>query len=253
MTEIEVTETEARMPEALLTEELIESMSKRAGTELRIEHSVNNEEATRIAVAKFAAGIGDINPLWTDPAHAERSPYGARVAPPSFIIGCFSGIQFGWPGLGSFHSMSRVTFTKPVYVGDTVQATCTYDGFTGPKQSRFADRMVTDLFTNRYTNQDGEQLAEIHWEVVNFERSTAKEKTAAKASLGSGPKLPHEWTPEEIERIEAQVLAEAPRGAELRYVEDVAIGDHVDTLTKGPIGSRTRSRSSSAAAHRFPA
>ena len=227
---------EARMPEALLTDELIASMSKRAGTELRIEHSVNNEEATRIAVAKFAAGIGDINPIWTDAAYAENSPYGARVAPPSFIIGCFSGIQFGWPGLGSFHSMSRVTFVKPVYVGDTVHATCTYDGFTGPKQSRFAERMVTDLFTNRYTNQQDELLAEIHWEVVNFERSTAKEKTAAKASSGSGPKLPHEWTPEELERIEAQVLAESPRGAEHRYIEDLAVGDHVDTLTKGPIG-----------------
>jgi acyl dehydratase len=229
-------EIEARMPEALLTEELIESMRKRAGTQLRIEHSVNNEEATRIAVAKFAAGIGDINPLWVDAAHAESSPYGGRVAPPSFIIGCFSGIQFGWPGLGSFHSMSRVTFAKPVYIGDRVDATCTYDGFTGPKQSRFADQMVTDLFTNRYTNQNGEAVAEIHWEVVNFERSTAKEKTAAKTSSGSGPKLPHEWTPEEIERIEAQVLAESPLGTEHRYVEDVAVGDHVDTLTKGPIG-----------------
>jgi acyl dehydratase len=228
--------TEARMPEALLTEELIASMHKRAGTELRIEHSVNNEEATRIAVAKFAAGIGDINPLWTDAAHAENSPYGARVAPPSFVIGCFSGIQFGWPGLGSFHSMSRVTFVKPVYVGDTVHATCTYDGFTGPKQSRFADRMVTDSFTNRYTNQQHELLAEIHWEVVNFERSTAKEKTAAKTSSGSGPSLPYEWTPEELERVEAQVLAESPRGAEPRYIEDLAVGDHVDTLTKGPIG-----------------
>jgi acyl dehydratase len=231
-----MSKVEARMPEALLTDELIESMSKRAGTLLRIEHSVNNEEATRIAVAKFAAGIGDINPLWTDAAYAESSPYRARVAPPSFIIGCFSGIQFGWPGLGSFHSMSRVTFTKPVYVGDTVQATCTYDGFTGPKQSQFADRMVTDLFTNRYTNQHGEPLAEIHWEVVNFERSTAKEKTSENAASGSGPKLPHEWTPEELERIEAQVLAEAPRGTTNRYIEDVTVGDHVDTLTKGPIG-----------------
>jgi hypothetical protein len=32
------------------------------------------------------------------------------------------------------------------------------------------------------------------------------------------------------------VLAERPRGAEPRYWEDVAVGDHVDTLTKGPIG-----------------
>jgi acyl dehydratase len=231
-----MTRPEARMPEALLTDELMESMGRRAGTELRIEHSTNNEEATRIAVAKFAAGIGDINPLWTDAEYARTSPFGAAVAPPSFFIGCFSGIQFGWPGLGSFHSMSRVTFKRPVYIGDTVSATCTYDGFSGPKPSRFAGRMVTDLFTNRYTNQHGDDLAEIHWEVVNFERAAAKDNTAKARSQGGGPQLPHPWTPEEIARIEAQVLAEQPRGAEPRWFEDVEVGDHVDTLTKGPIG-----------------
>src|SRR5690348_10548771 len=100
-------------------------MSARARRHRRIGHSTHTEDATRIAVAKFAAGIGDINPLWTDAEYAESSPYGARVAPPSFFIGCFSGIQFGWPGLGSFHNLTRVTFRKPVYVGDTVNATCT--------------------------------------------------------------------------------------------------------------------------------
>lgn len=228
--------TEARMPEARLTPELIERMRERAGTQLRIEHSTNNEEATRIAVAKFAAGIGDINPLWTDAEYAEASPYGARVAPPSFIIGCFSGIQFGWPGLGSFHNVSHVTLKRPIYVGDRVDATCTYDGFTGPRPSNFAGDMVTDLFTNRYTDQDGRDLAEIRWEVVNFERATAKEKTAEKSSSGSGPQIPHSWGAEDLERIEAQVLAEQPRGATPRYIEDVQVGDHVDTLTKGPIG-----------------
>jgi acyl dehydratase len=230
------TTPEARMPEARLTPELIERMRARAGTQLRIEHSTNNEEATRIAVAKFTAGIGDVNPLWSDPGHATASPYGAPVAPPSFLIGCFSGIQFGWPGLGSFHNVSHVDLKAPIYVGDTVRATCTYDGFTGPRPSNFAGDMVTDLFTNRYVDQDGRELGEIRWEVVNFERAAAKEKTADKASKGSGPELPHPWKEEELERWDAQVLAERPRGAEPRFWEDVEVGDHADTLTKGPIG-----------------
>jgi len=46
---------------------MVASMRARAGTDLRIDHSIFNEEATRIAVAKFTGGIGDINPLWTDP------------------------------------------------------------------------------------------------------------------------------------------------------------------------------------------
>jgi len=123
-----------------------------------------------------------------------------------------------------------------VYVGDTVKATCTYDGFTGPRPSNFAGDMVTDLFTNRYVDQDGTELAQIHWEVVNFERAVAKDKTAAKTERAEGPVLPHPWTEAELQPIEARVLAEQPRGSDPRWWEDVQEGDHVDTLTKGPIG-----------------
>ena len=112
------------MPEAQLTDEMCESMNARAGTDLRIDHSIFNEEATRIAVAKFVGGIGDINPLWSDADHARSSPWGAPVAPPSFVMGCFSGIQFGWPGLGAFHSASRLRFHRPVYWYDTITSTC---------------------------------------------------------------------------------------------------------------------------------
>ncbi len=56
---------------------------------------MSNELASRIAVTKFAGGVGDINPLWTDQEYPQRSPYGAPVAPPSFVIGCFSSIQYG--------------------------------------------------------------------------------------------------------------------------------------------------------------
>jgi acyl-CoA thioesterase FadM len=65
-------------------------------------------------------------------------------------MGCFSGLQFGWPGLGSFVSSSDLTFHRPAYIGDTVTATCRYEGFDGPKQSSFAAVIVTDRFLNRY-------------------------------------------------------------------------------------------------------
>lgn len=230
--------TEAKMPEAVITEAMIESMRERAGVNLRIEHSVNNEEATRIAVAKFAGGIGDINPLWTDAEKARRSDYGAPVAPPSFVIGCFSGIQFGWPGLGAFHNATQAHFYKPIYWGDTITATCRYDGFTGPRPSKFAGRMVTDQFVNSYLNQHGELVAEIDWQVVNFERASAKSRSKESDSAGSKPELvlPHPWTEEDIRAVEAQVLREEPRSSQNRWWEDVEVGDQIQTLTKGPIG-----------------
>lgn len=230
--------TEARMPEALIDDSMIESMKARAGVNLRIDHSINNEEATRIAVIKFAGGVGDINTLWTDSEHAAASDYGAPVAPPSFTIGCFSGIQFGWPGLGAFHSATQAHFYTPIYWGDTITATCRYEGFTGPRPSKFAGRMVTDRFVNTYRNQLDETVAEIDWQVVNFERGSAKlrSKEAATDAAKTQLTLPHPWTEDEIRRVEQQVLAEKPRGEQPRFWEDVQIGDQVQTLTKGPIG-----------------
>lgn len=224
-------ESEARMPEAVIDDEMIASMQAKVGIDLRIDHSVNNEEATRIAVTKFAGGIGDINPLWTDAAHARSSAYGAPVAPPSFVMSCFSGIQFGWPGLGSFHSATQMDLLAPVYWGDAISAACRYDGFTGPRPSSFAGRMVTDHFVNTYTNQRAEKVAEIRWQVVNFERAAAR-GTRGKRELV----IPHPWEKEDILAIEEQVLAERPRGVDVRFWDDVEVGQPLETLTKGPIG-----------------
>lgn len=236
-----VDEKQAVMPQAVIDDSMIESMKAKVGANLRIDHSVNNEVASRIAVTKFVGGIGDINPLWTDVEYAASSPYGSPVAPPSFIIGCFSGIQFGWPGLGSFHSMSHITFDRPIYRDDFVTSSCLYDGFDGPAPSKFAGRSVTDRFVNSYRNQLGEQIATIRWNVINYERgqrlARAKAETSGEAAKkAAGPQLPHQWDLDEVAEIEKRILAESPRGAEPRHWEDVNIGDVLDTVTKGPIG-----------------
>jgi acyl dehydratase len=225
-------EAEARMPEAVLDDEMIEAMKAKVGADLRIEHSTNNREVTRMAILKFAAGIGDTNPLWIDDEYARASSYGAAAAPCSWIICCFSGLQFGWPGLGSFHSQSDVTFLRPILQGDELTPTCRYEGFSGPRASTFARQTVTDHFLNSYRNQRGELVAEIRWDVINFERQTAR----SSGGSAKGIELPQRWTPEQLEAIEAQILREKPRGAEPRWWDDVEVGDPVDELVKGPIG-----------------
>ena len=196
------------MAQATITDEMIADMRARAGVRLRIDHSVNHEETTRLAVARFAGAVGDPNPLWTDGARAAASPYGRAVAPPSWVIAAFSGIQFGWPGLGSFHSGSRLTCHRPVYHGDVIESTCTYLGFDGPKRSSFAPRIVIDKFTNEYRNQDGVLAASIDWSVINFERGAT-----GGAKRDSPTAAPHRWGEQELEAIEAEVLAERERGS----------------------------------------
>ena len=225
-------EKTAKMAEAHITQEMIDGMRARLGTKLRIEDSVHNEYATRMAILKFAHGIGDPNPLWTDAAYAKRSAYGGIVAPPSFIWACFAQVQFGWRGLGGFHAGCDAEFLKPVYLGDKVVAECIFQSFDGPKKSSFAEETIIDHFENKYWNQGGDLIARYRWWVVHFARAKAREK-----AQNTALKLPHPWTEEQLAVIEEEVLAEENRGSKPRYWEDVKIGEELQPVVKGPLGT----------------
>lgn len=220
-----------KMPEAVITEEMIETMRKKIGKKLRIEHSVNNEEATRIAIRKFADGIGDPNPLWSSEDYAKKTRYGDIIAPPSWIFAVFSGLQFGWAGLGGFHNATDIEFYKPIFLNDRISPECIYTGFEGPKPSSFAERIVIDGKENTYTNQRNELVARVKWSSIRMERAKAKKK-----GKYAGIKLPHPWTEQELKDIEEEVLSEEARGADTRFWEDVSVGEELKPVVKGPIG-----------------
>ncbi len=213
------------------TDEMLEEMRSLIGTELRTDACVNNEYATRLAFLRFAEGIGDDNPLWTDPEYAARSPHGTLIAPPSFIFACLGSVQVGWRGLGGFHADTTITFHRTIRVGDRITACVFFDGFEGPVASSFAGRRIKDYLRQEYRNQDDELVATFICSRVRFERTEAQGRASSRAV-----QVPHPWTGQEIAAIEEQVLAEAPRGATPRYWDDVGVGDEIDTITKGLLG-----------------
>ena len=213
------------------TEEMLADMRSRIGLELRTDGCVNNEWATRIAILRFCEGIGDDNPLWTDPDYAASTPHGTLIAPPSFIFACLASIQFGWAGLGGFHVETKLTFGKPIQVGDKVSCRIFFDGFDEPVASNFGGRRIKDYIRQEYRNQDGDLVATFICSRMRFERGEMQKRAPSRAIT-----LPHPWTEAEIKEIEEQVLAETPRGATPRYWDEVQVGEELDLLTKGPIG-----------------
>ncbi len=213
------------------TDQMLEDMRALIGTELRTESCVNNEIATRLAILRFAEGIGDDNPLWTDETYAAKSSHGTLIAPPSFIFCCLGSIQVGWPGLGGFHAETKIDFRRDIRVNDRITARVVFDGFDGPMESNFGGRRIKDYLRQEYRNQDDELAATFICSRMRFERSEMQKRAPSRAI-----ELPHPWTEEEIAAIEEDVLSEAPRGAVPRYWGDVQVGDEIDTITKGPIG-----------------
>lgn len=214
------------------TDKMLADMRALIGTELRTEASINNEYATRTAVLRFAEGIGDDNPLWIDENYAAGTRHGGLIAPPSFIFACLGGIQVGWPGLGGFHAETTIDFLRPIKVGDKITAKVVFDGFDGPiDTSKFGGRRIKDYLRQEYWNQHGELVAKFICSRMRFERTEMQARKESRAI-----ELPHPWTDEQLTAIEDDIMAEAPRGSSPRYWEDVAEGDELDLLTKGPIG-----------------
>ncbi|MDE2200774.1 MAG: MaoC family dehydratase N-terminal domain-containing protein [Rhodospirillales bacterium] len=213
------------------TDEMLANMRALIGTELRTDASVNNEYATRTAILRFCEGIGDDNPLWTHPEYAATTRHGTLIAPPSFIFACLAGVQVGWPGLGGFHADTRIDFHKEIRVGDKITCRVVFQGFDGPDESNFGGRRIKDYILQEYKNQDGDLVAEFICSRMRFERTEMQKRAPGRAIA-----VPHPWADEEIAAIEAQILAEEPRGGAPRYWEDVQVGDEIDTITKGPLG-----------------
>ncbi len=74
------------------------------------------------AVRKFAEAIGDPNPLYVDEEAAKASRYGRLIAPPTFPrtfeYGDVEGL--GSPGQGYIHGEHRISYERPLFVGEEV-------------------------------------------------------------------------------------------------------------------------------------
>lgn len=220
------------LAKATFTDKMLDDMRALIGTELRTEACLNNEYATRLAIMRFCEGIGDDNPLWMDAAYGASSHFGTQIAPPSFVFACLGSVQVGWPGLGGFHCETKMSFKKPIRVGDKIKASVVFDGFDGPiADSNFGGRRIKDYLRQEYRNQNDELVTTFICSRMRFERGEMQKRAGGRAI-----ELPHPWTDDELAEIEAQVLTEQPRGDVPRYWDDVQVGDEIDVITKGPLG-----------------
>lgn len=88
------------------------------GERVEREYTVSDDD-----LRKFAEISGDWNPVHFDDGYARRSMFGRRIAHGMISVAKFSGI-FGMdmPGLGTLWHSQRVTFNKPVFIGESYTA-----------------------------------------------------------------------------------------------------------------------------------
>lgn len=76
----------------------------------------------RGAVRRFAEAIADTSPLYTDEEEAEKSRYGALLAPPTFPRTFDYGeiARLELPSSGLIHGEFHIEYERPLLVGDEI-------------------------------------------------------------------------------------------------------------------------------------
>lgn len=213
-----------------ITDEAVEAYHRRLGIDLRI-NNIFNELASKEAIRKFVDGIGDPNPLWRDADYSRRSPYQSVVAPPSWVASVFpTWVLQGLPGVHAFQTSTDWRFHKPVFEGDRIKPRSTFTKFRF-LEGAFSGRSIIETQEARYFNQCNELVAQAEVTGLRAERDSVRERDKY-----GDITLPHPWTDEELSEIQVHVLCEKARGAEVRYWEDITIGEELPALVKGPLG-----------------
>ncbi len=194
--------------------------------------------ATPEAIRNFAYSYGDDNPLYTDPTYGGGRRWGGQVAPP-IMAAVLNAPLLGdrlpkelrggsYRGIHAFVSGGTWEWYRPIYPGDTIYS---FSGLESveEKPSEFAGRSVIRIIRDVKMNQHGEVVGVYRTLVINTERKTARKK--GKYSAIEEPS----YSKEDIAALDEIYAAEKVQGSTPLYYEDVAVGDAMGTMAKGPL------------------
>lgn len=212
---------------AALPEDDLEQAEALLGMPIRVE--LWNYEATRDTIRHYAWGIGDDNPLYSDPDYAAKTRWKTIIAPPTFYYGVFDAVVApGLPDVHWFYAGADWTFFKPAERGDEFTVKAAYTGARRVGGQRVS-RMILQTGTVDYFNQRGEQLAQVQSHCFRVPRP------GAEGGLSYAPREAQKFSRAELEQIRDAALNEYRRGAETLYWEDVEVGEVMPGTVRGPI------------------
>jgi acyl dehydratase len=213
----------------LITDESLDDLRTRIGQPFERPHP-HVTEATRDSIRHWTLGIGDTNPLYSDPEYAARSRWGGITAPGSFLYAfdkVVSGYVSGLPGIHAMFAGTDFRWRRPIRLGDVITAEPVLKELVDLK-SDFSGRAVKQTYEVSFYAADRELICVADSWCIRTQRDIARQRGQRDFVK------PRIWTAEEIADIDARYLAYTRRGAEPRYWEDVKEGEELPELLKGP-------------------
>ena len=229
---------------AVITDEAVERLRARIGVPEPHPQPPHYVRPGLDAFRHVAHAYGDDNPLWCDPGHGTGSRWGGPIASPVLVGGdtligedevtevpaAHRDLMKGDPlrGVHAFYAASAREWWAPLGPDRSIARRNALVG-VHDKPSEFAERAVHEWTGQVFREHDGPLLSAQYRLMIRTERSKAREKKKYDA-VEIEP-----YTDAQIDEIEAQYLAECPRGPDPRWWEDVTEGDTVGPMVKGPL------------------
>jgi acyl dehydratase/acyl carrier protein len=196
------------------------------GREL-VEREQWNTVADRDAIRHFAYGIGDDNPLWIEPAHAQQAGYERLPAPPAFVASVLYPALHGAPmdvALSSVISELDCRWYQRIFEGDRLRAEARQVDVR-ESRSRHGHRIVDIVSEISYRNQHGERVAGIRSVLSRIARGgdgmLSERSVVPRDCAGESG-----WVPlgRPVDGVELELLDESGRPAALGEVGEIVIG-----------------------------
>jgi acyl dehydratase len=218
-----------------ITDEGLEDLSRRIGAKIGATVEPWCHEATRDNIRHYAHGIGDDNPLWCDPDYAAKTSHGGLVALPSFLFSTsriVSGYVGGLPGVHAMWSGADWHWHKHVKRNDEITTEARLKDLV-EHNTRFAGRAIQQIYHVDFYNQDGDLVADADSWCFRTERDHAREQGTKYTEVKA--RGVRQYTEEELHAAYELYRNEEVRGAQTRYWDDVAEGEALPVMFKGPM------------------
>lgn len=218
-----------------ITEQGMDALRQRIG--VKIENTLEPwcHEATRDNIRHYSHGIGDDNPLWCDPDYASETSYGGIIAPPSFLFACsriISGYVGGLPGVHAMWAGADFTWHNVIRRNDEIHTEASLKDLI-VHDTQFSGRAVQQIYHVRFFNGDGDLLSEADSWCFRTDRDAAREEGTKYTELKEKPDV--EYSEADLAEFFKHYEEEEVRGSTPRHYEDVAVGDAVPRIVKGPM------------------
>ncbi|MEA2776740.1 MAG: hypothetical protein QOF90_2146, partial [Acetobacteraceae bacterium] len=136
------------------------------------------------------------------------------------------------PGVHAMWAGADWTWNKPVLRNQAITTEAWLKDLI-EHDTKFAGRAIQQIYHVNFYSAEGDLVAEADSWCFRTDRDQAREQGTKYTEVRARP--PRIYTKDELDRVYDLYAAEEIRGARPRYWEDVAVGDKLPTMAKGPM------------------